>query len=161
MDLLRRRVAAALASAPLVPGVARGAAPSGDTPLPAPTSWRGALRAAQAEGRPLVVLFSTPGCPWCRTLRRDVLHHLVAQSDARGVRVFELDLTDNRPFADGTGDSPASVARGLAARVSPTVVFIGPRGELAERLVGYPSPDFYNAYLDDRIARARTGMAGG
>jgi hypothetical protein len=45
--------------------------------------------------------------------------------------------------------------------VSPTVVFLGPRGELAERLVGYPSADFYNAYLDDRIARARAAIAGG
>jgi thiol-disulfide isomerase/thioredoxin len=160
MDPDRRSVAAGLALMAAT-GAARGAAPSGDVPLPAPASWRDALARSGADGRPLVVLFSTPGCPWCRALRRDVLHHLAARADERGLRVLELDLTDDRPFADGSGDSPASVARGLGARVSPTVVFMGPRGELAERLVGYPSPDFYNAYLDDRIARARAGMAGG
>ncbi len=160
MDHDRRSVAAGLALM-VAAGAVRGAAPSGDLPLPAPASWRDALGRSGSEGRPLVVMFSTPGCPWCRALRRDVLHHLAAQSDERGVRVLELDMTDKRPFADGTGDSPASVARGLGARVSPTVVFLGPRGELAERLVGYPSADFYNAYLDDRIARARAAIAGG
>lgn len=160
MDHDRRSVAAGLALM-VAAGAVRGAAPSGDLPLPAPASWRDALARSGSEGRPLVVMFSTPGCPWCRALRRDVLHHLAAQSDERGVRVLELDMTDKRPFADGTGDSPASVARGLGARVSPTVVFLGPRGELAERLVGYPSADFYNAYLDDRIARARAAIAGG
>jgi thiol-disulfide isomerase/thioredoxin len=159
MDPVRR----AWAALPLAwaAGAAGAAAPAGDSPLPAPDSWRDALRRAGTDGRPLVVLFSTPGCPWCRALRRDVLHHLAAEAQARGVRVLELDLTDDRPFADGSGDSPASVARSLGARVSPTVVFAGPGGELAERLVGYPSPDFYNAYLDERIAQARARIAGG
>ncbi|MEY3707473.1 MAG: hypothetical protein RL585_2030, partial [Pseudomonadota bacterium] len=37
----------------------------------------------------------------------------------------------------------------------PTVLFLGPQGEIAERLIGYGSRDFYGAYLNERIASAR------
>jgi hypothetical protein len=42
----------------------------------------------------------------------------------------------------------------MGVRFAPTVAFLGPDGELAERLLGYQSADFYGAYLDDRIAEA-------
>lgn len=51
--------------------------------------------------------------------------------------------------------SPAALARSFGIRVAPTVVFLANGGgEVAERLVGYNSPDFYGAYLDRRIASA-------
>jgi hypothetical protein len=37
----------------------------------------------------------------------------------------------------------------------PTVLFLGPQGEIAERLIGYGSRDFYGAYLNERIANAK------
>ena len=42
---------------------------------------------------------------------------------------------------------------------TPTVLFLGPQGqELAKRLVGNAVPDFYDAYLEDRLATARTAV---
>ncbi|MCL4744617.1 MAG: thioredoxin fold domain-containing protein [Burkholderiaceae bacterium] len=55
-------------------------------------------------------------------------------------------------------DSPEGLARALQIRVTPTVAFLGPRGELAQRLVGYASRDFYGAYLDERIESSRTAI---
>jgi hypothetical protein len=43
-------------------------------------------------------------------------------------------------------------------RVAPTVSFLSARGEVAPPLVGYSSPDFYGAYLDDRIEQARAAL---
>ena len=57
-----------------------------------------------------------------------------------------------------TAESPAALARRLGIRAVPTVVFLGGDEELAERLVGYQSPDFYGAYLEQRIADARRRM---
>lgn len=52
-------------------------------------------------------------------------------------------------------ESPTACARALKVRMAPTVLFLGPAGELAERLIGYGAPDFYTAYLEQRIAQAR------
>jgi thioredoxin-related protein len=123
---------------------------------------------AQRERRPVVVLFSREGCGWCEAIRREQLGHLAREAQARGVLVVEFDLADARAFRPpasnerGEGwaseDSPAALARRLGIRVAPTVAFLGRGGELAERLVGYGSPDFYGAYLDERIAQARSAI---
>ena len=43
-------------------------------------------------------------------------------------------------------------------KTAPTVLFLGPGGqEVADRLVG-GSPDFYSAYLDGRLERARQAL---
>ncbi|MFA7665132.1 MAG: thioredoxin fold domain-containing protein [Burkholderiaceae bacterium] len=125
--------------------------------LARPAAWASLLARATARGEPVVVLFSTPGCPWCELLRRDHLQYLARDSRQYGVQVVELDITDHRPFSDG--GSAAEVARTLGIRFSPTVAFVGAAGELAERLIGYTSPDFYGAYLDERIKTARAVLA--
>ncbi|MCO5099641.1 MAG: thioredoxin fold domain-containing protein [Burkholderiaceae bacterium] len=117
-------------------------------------------RALLAHGDALVVvaLFSVPGCPWCEVVRRNYLRHL--EGAVPGVRVAEYGITDERPFertgpSDDTPQSASALAKSLGIRVSPTVAFLDDdNGELAERLVGYNSPDFYGAYLDARIAGA-------
>ena len=129
--------------------------------LPTPRSLADALASAQREGRPLVALFSRRGCPFCEALRREQLAHLARDAAARGVLVVEFDIADERAFAEAAapaGRSPAALARALRIRVAPTVAFLGPQGELAQRLVGYSSPDFYAAYLDERIEQARAAI---
>lgn len=118
----------------------------------------------RTERRVLVALFSRPDCAFCAALRRDQLVHLVRESDTLGIIVAEFDLTMKTRFGDADasspfGDSPAEFARRLNVRATPTVVFMGDNGEVAERLVGYGSPDFYGAYLDDRIETAKRSFA--
>ena len=123
--------------------------------LPRPEAWQALLNDAAGSGYPVVVLFSTPGCAYCKFVRHDHLRHLAAATSERsGVRVVELSLGDHRPFAAEDPASPAALAASLGIRFAPTVAFFGPHGELAERLVGYQSADFYGAYLDQRIATA-------
>ena len=102
-------------------------------------------------------------------MRRDQLSHLAREAPARGVRVVEFDVGDTRKFSPGpsreggpgAAASGADLADRLGVRVTPTVVFLGPRGELADRLIGYSSRDFYGAYLDERIELARTALRAG
>mgnify|MGYP006275166513 FL=1 len=127
-------------------------------------------REAFASRRPLVLMFSLRGCPWCDSLRREHFAGLQKRQAAEGILALELDMTDARRFesvsqhsAPDTGGwrggaSPRDIARALRVRLAPTLLFLGPDSELAERLVGYASPDFFGAYLEQRIEQARLRM---
>lgn len=140
--------------------------------LERPRDLRELLQRSRGSARPIVALFSTPGCGWCEAIRREQLASLAREQAARGVLVAEFDLLDDRAFDGldaqanaGPGPtlvdarSPAALARTLGVRVAPTLVFLGPDGEVAERLVGYSTPEFFSAYLEERIGRARLALA--
>jgi thioredoxin-related protein len=100
---------------------------------------------AAAPGRALLVLFSEEGCPYCARLRRDFLLPMQRNEGYRRKLTFaEIDVHEH----------PA-LARRYGVKLLPTVLLLGPAGEpLAEPLVGYNGPDFYGAYLDERIDAA-------
>lgn len=143
--------------------------------LERPRSLLPLLERAAAKQQPIVLLFSIEGCGWCLRLRRDQLFSLAAQAASRGIQVIEFDLNDDTPFVAParpttnpgvTGwlaeiRSPYMLAYRLGVRFSPTVVFLGPNGEIADRLEGYTSPDFYSAYLDERISKAHASLRAG
>lgn len=139
-----------------------------------PRSHRSLLRESARDGSVVVALFSLEGCAYCAAIRSDQLRHLAREARERNLRVVEYEINDRRAFRDAGGRSngsasapspaspasPADLADRLGVRVAPTVVFLGPDGdELAERLVGYSSPDFYGAYLERRVATARERLA--
>lgn len=153
-------IRAALLSLALLCVAPTAADAAGRNGLERPASHEAVLREAARDRTVVVALFSLPGCPFCEAIRRDQLRHLAREQAAQRVRVVEYDLTDRRPFGGPAArspapDSPAALAASLDVRLAPTVAFIGPDGrEIAERLVGYSSPDFYGAYLEQRIAQA-------
>ena len=127
-----------------------------ETALPVPTSLPQVLRAAKAKGEPLVVLISLPGCVYCEMVRRSYL--LPARRDD-SLQAWQLNVNDNiTPLVgfDGQATNASSQAKAWKATFTPTVLFIGNLGqELAERLVGIAVPDFYGAYLQQRLVTAR------
>ena len=150
-------------------------------PLLQPESLVALVRRADRERKLIVALFSQKGCPYCEAIRREQLSHLAREQEQRGVIVVEFDIADRRAFAAGergasptaetarstasaktawlAAGSPEALARAFEVRLAPTVVFLAARGELAERLIGYTSRDFYGAYLDDRIEVARAAIS--
>jgi hypothetical protein len=154
--LLRRHFSAALAGGLLLPGLALAK----DTALPVPVSLPGAAQTAGAKREPLVILVSLPGCPYCEVVRRNYL--LALQRDA-GLHAWQLNINDKTtPLVgfDGKATTAAAQVAAWKAGFTPTVLFLGPRGqEIAERLVGLGSNDFYGAYLDERLATARKALS--
>jgi thioredoxin-related protein len=130
-----------------------------DTALPVPTSLPQSALAAKSKGEPLVMLISLPGCPFCELVRRSYL--LPARLND-GLQAWQLDVTDkSTPLIgfDGQPTTAALQAKAWKASFTPTVLFIGGQGqELAERLVGIAVPDFYGAYLEQRLATARKAL---
>jgi hypothetical protein len=61
----------------------------------------------------------------------------------------------------GASQTQDQLIRSWGIKIAPTVLFFGRGGaEVAERLVGGYIPDFYGAYLDDRLRTARAAVAG-
>jgi hypothetical protein len=99
------------------------------------------------------------GCPYCDLVRNN---YLLPMQRAGQVQAVQLDIRDRRSnlqdFAGNT-TTPAEQISAWKARFAPTVLFLGAQGqELAERLVGVAVPDFYGAYLEARLAEARSKL---
>lgn len=130
-----------------------------DSALPVPASLPEAAGLAAARSEPLVLLVTLPGCPYCELVRRNYL--LPARKET-GLEAWQLNVSDSRtPLVgfDGKATTAAAQTRAWKATFTPTVLFLGPQGQkLAEPLVGAAIPDFYGAYLDERLVLARRAV---
>ena len=125
--------------------------------LPLALDLRQALAVALERGQPLVVMVSLDGCPYCRVVR----DHYLAPMQAQGLPVLQVDMRSRRYLKDFDGQTIVhdEFVRARRIAVAPTVLFYGPHGEeVAERLVGGSIPDFYGAYLDQRLEQARAKL---
>ncbi|WP_372657936.1 hypothetical protein [Hydrogenophaga sp.] len=124
--------------------------------LPSPSSLRAVAQTAASRGEPLVVMTTLAGCPFCEIVRNNYLAPL---RRAGTVHAVQLDIRDRSSTLQGFAgeiSNPADMVERWKARFAPTVLFFGPDGrELAERLVGVAVPDFFGAYLDNRLEEAR------
>lgn len=156
----RRQFSHALAGGLLLPALTLPTtARAKDTALPVPTSLPAAAQAAATKGEVMVLLVSLPGCPYCELVRRN---YLLPGRQQSGLHTWQLNIADKTtPLLgfDGKTTNAAAQISAWKAGFTPTVLFLGPQGqEVAERLVGVASPDFYGAYLDDRLAQARKAV---
>ncbi|MBA2547138.1 MAG: thioredoxin fold domain-containing protein [Burkholderiaceae bacterium] len=123
------------------------------------------LSASIAQNKtPLLVLFSTPGCPFCREVRRNYLLPRVAEQ-ARSTRpeliLREADIGSQRMIVDLTGAkiSEAVFASRYGVRMVPVVaLFDQSLRVVGAPLVGLDRSGFYEAYLATAIADARRSL---
>ena len=130
-----------------------------DSALPVPTSLLQAALTAKSKGEPLVLLISLSGCVYCEMVRRS---YLLPARQSEGLQVWQLDVA-NKVAAlvgfDGSTTTAAAQAKTWKATFTPTVLFVGYQGqEIAERLTGIAVPDFYGAYLEQRLVTARKAV---
>ncbi len=131
--------------------------PASAAELPAARALRDELAAALERGQPLVVMVSLDGCPYCKVVR----DHYLAPMQQQGLPVVQVDMRSRAPVRDfqGAALTHDDLVRQWQIRIAPTVLFLGRGGaEVAERLVGGYLPDFYGAYLEQRLALARTKL---
>jgi hypothetical protein len=112
----------------------------------------------RASGQPLLVLFTTPGCPHCEQIRR---HYLLPRL-AGGELVRQVDITSRDALVDGQGSrtTERDFARTLGIRLTPVLVAMDGRGRvLAEPLVGSDAAGFYEGYLVAMLDTASRKLA--
>lgn len=150
----RRQMLVAL---PWGAGLVAVGASAAERELPVAASLADALREALAKKQPLVVMASLVGCPYCKIVRENYLLGELAA----GQPVVQIDMRSQRVLAGFDGRATTHTAWLQAGQVdaAPTVLFFGPGGrEVAERLRGLSSPDFYGAYLQQRLDQARAAL---
>ena len=154
MELLRRRLLAATVCAVLVERV-HAVLPQ----LPEALSLLDELHQALATGNPLLVMVSLEGCPFCRVAREN---YLIPMHDRQGLPVVQVDMRSKKLIKNFQGimQTHDDWIRSMQVRVAPTILFFGRGGvELVERMSGGYIPDFYGAYLDERLRQAKVLLA--
>lgn len=151
------RASVAVAAAMVVP-MAAPARATGTSSLPRPRSLPTELERALDARKALVLLVSLDGCPYCELVRESYLVPLRGS----GQPVIQIELARSIALVDlrGRASTHAEVVRELGIRLAPTVLFLGRAGaEAAPRLSGIASPDFYGAYLRERVESANRAVA--
>jgi len=151
---LALRACVVAAAATTVPAWAAGA-----LSLARPLSRAPELERALGARKALVVLVNLQGCPYCKLVRES---YLVPLRDS-GQPVIQIELERSIALADlrGRASTHAQIVHAFGIRFAPTVLFLGRAGaEAAPRLAGIASPDFYGAYLQERVDAANRSVAG-
>jgi thioredoxin-related protein len=110
-------------------------------------------RAVQQK-KPLIVMVSLEGCPFCKLVRESYLPSVQREQN---IAVVQLDMRKTTPVKDALGrqTTHGQLIKDWGVKVAPTLLFLGADGvEIAPRLVGAAVPDFYDAYLQERIDKA-------
>ncbi|VAW75640.1 hypothetical protein MNBD_GAMMA15-904 [hydrothermal vent metagenome] len=127
--------------------------------VPLAQDLRKAGNQAEQSCAPVLLEFAAEYCEYCVLLEVEILDPtLLDPAYDQRVLMRKL-LIDNgstlRDF-DNRATDAASIADQYNVRVTPTVLFLDRNGdELAERLVGISSVDFYGAYLDIALDQSR------
>ncbi len=118
-----------------------------------------------SEGKPLILLFSLPDCPYCKVVRQSYLLPMLREAEpAERPVIRELQITSGESLVgfDGSRTTQAAVARQFAVRIAPTVVFVDANGTvLSPAIVGGDGHGFYSAYLDRALAESARKIAAG
>jgi len=126
--------------------------------LPVPVSLPDELAVALKKGGPLLVMVTLRGCPFCKIATENYLLPLQRE---QALSIVQIDMRSKKAIQGfgGAPQSQESLSRLWGIKVAPTVLFFGGGGlEVAERLVGGYLPDFYGAYLDERVRTARAAV---
>jgi len=114
---------------------------------------------AQRACVPLLLEFAADDCEYCALLEEEILNPTLLDRDYdRRVLMRKLVLDRGIRIHDFSGkpvDAP-SLASHYKVFVTPTILFVDSKGrELAERMVGVTTLDFYGGYLDQALDAAR------
>ncbi|MBX3670225.1 MAG: hypothetical protein KF778_17630 [Rhodocyclaceae bacterium] len=129
----------------------------------AAVAWVALLLAqpASATQHASLVVLTLDDCRFCARLMAEQIVPLKRGPAKSWLKILTTDLRGNRliTLAGGKRTSGAELARLANSKVAPTVVFLDAAGNFAAPpLIGYSSPDFYGAYLDERLQTlAHTG----
>ncbi len=147
-----------------------GAVSAAEIPLhaavvPQVQDLRADARDAAARGLPILLMFASDTCTYCMQLENDYLKPMLASGEyADRLLLRKVLIRDTRTITDFDGATveAGELARRYRVDFVPTLVFVDAQGrELAERLVGLSSTDFYWGYLLQGIDTAHKQLRAG
>ncbi len=126
---------------------------------PAAQDLRADGERVRQKGLPILLVIEQAGCHYCKVLDREIIQPLIASGEYMDKKVIlrKLDVVGELPIRDFDGKSitASELARRYGAHVTPTLLFLDSDGrELAPKMVGLGTLDFYWTYLDEAINSA-------
>lgn len=105
--------------------------------------------------RPILLLVSKTGCPYCITIKNEVLNPMHISTEYRNkIIIRELILNPANVIRDfdGTATKVSDIADKYMVKVTPTLLFLGPNGEeLAKKIIGINTVELFSYYVDQAI----------
>lgn len=130
--------------------------------LPAPTNLQRDAKMAAHINQPIVVLFSLPGCAYCKEVRENYLAPILKELPVKErPLILEVDITGKAPFTGFAGKTVTNseFASQFNVKMAPTVMFLDEHGnQVAEPLIGAGMAGFYGAYLDKALESSRKAL---
>ena len=111
----------------------------------------------QQSGKPLVLAFDAEHCHYCARLQADHLDPMIVSEDYQHVLIRSLEFDGAHEITDFDGQpiEASEFSERYKVRLTPTLLFLNAKGEeIAKRMLGYNTPEFYGAYLDKAIEQA-------
>lgn len=112
-------------------------------------------RTAAQRQVPIMVVFTSPTCPYCERAKREYLVPMQMDSSYNSrvvIREINIDSTARLTGFDGKPTTEAAFARANKVSIVPTVMVLDPRGAAtSEAIVGLLIADYYFGYLEAAI----------
>ena len=115
--------------------------------------------ARQHPNKVVLLLISQPGCGFCQQITDDILQPMLISGDYDAHTVIrEVEIYNARKLIDFFGRTvdATDFAKRYNAWATPTLLFLNGQGvSLAQKMVGYNTPDLYGYYVDESLSKAR------
>lgn len=124
--------------------------------LPVAKSFEADSKVAASKKIPILVLYTSPGCPFCERAKSEYLVPMLKDPAYKNkVIIREVDITSQTPLTlfNGSKSTGAEFAAQHKVAVVPTIKVINAQDtEVAAPIVGLLIPDFYFGYIDSAIS---------
>lgn len=109
----------------------------------------------QAKQLGVMIMFHASYCEYCERLEEDLLLPMLRSGEYDEkvfIRKIQIDSNDELINFNGQTLTTAQISTLYGASMTPTLVFLDAAGEeQSERILGYTTPDFFSAYVDQGI----------
>ena len=122
------------------------------------TDIRDTARVAQSRKLPILIMFGTDECPYCRLLKEDFLIPMLISGDYTDkVIMREAHISPGADITDFSGKkiSIGEFSDRYGVTLFPTMVFVDDSGQtLIKNIIGITTPSLFGGTLDDSIDKA-------
>lgn len=127
--------------------------------VPAARDFQALKNLMNTQKAPLLLAVTADYCHFCEQLKEEYLRPMMKNTEERErvvIRTFDLDGGLDITDFDGKTISVEDFSGRYNASLTPTVLFLNSNGEeVAEKMLGFNTPELYGAYLEKAIDTAR------
>lgn len=133
--------------------------------VPMAESLQAEAKKARSDRIPIMLVFTSPFCPYCDRVKADYLGPMIndpAYRDKVIIRQIEAGSDWGLVGFDGKKTTHGAYAASQKIVMVPTVKVVDAEGrELAKPIVGFLTPDFYFGYIEDAMKEGLQKMQPG